>query len=235
MEGIEIDRIYCEDCLEGMRRIADKSVDLVVTDPPYILENQGGGIYTRQDKQYVKELQLIKDGFNLEILDECCRVLKRINIYLWCSQKQIQPYLDYFVKGKGCNWNLLSWHKTNPVPACGNKYITDTEFCLFFREPGVPLYGTVETKSTYFVTPLNTADKKTWNHPTIKPLDFFRRHVVNSTVEGDVVLDPFIGSGTTAVACVKEHRHYIGFEMNREYYERAVQRVRDENAQLSFL
>lgn len=85
--------------------------------------------------------------------------MKKINIYLWCSQKQIPLYLDYFVKEKGCNWNLITWHKTNPIPACGNKYITDTEYCLFFREKGVRIYGDTSTKGTYFITPLNTSEK----------------------------------------------------------------------------
>lgn len=104
--------------------------------------------------------------------------MKKINIYLWCSQKQIPLYLDYFVKEKGCNWNLITWHKTNPIPACGNKYITDTEYCLFFREKGVRIYGDTSTKGTYFITPLNTSEKNLWNHPTIKPTPFFQKHII---------------------------------------------------------
>ena len=139
-------------CLEVMRNIPDGSVDLVVTDPPYEIQTSGAGLYKQADKQYVKELCGMKDGFSPEILDELCRVMKKINIYIFCSQKQIMPLLDYFVKGKKCNWNLLTWHKTNPVPACGNKYLTDTEFILFFREKGVPIYGEFKTKFTYYVT-----------------------------------------------------------------------------------
>ena len=157
--------------------------------------------------------------------------MKKINIYLWCSQKQIPIYLDYFVRGKGCNWNLLTWHKINPVPACGNKYITDTEYCLFFREKGVRIYGDASTKGTYFVTPLNSTDKKTWGHPTIKPLSFFEKHIVNSSLQGDIVLDPFMGSGTTAIAAIREKRNFIGFELNKEYYDKACKRIKLELAQ----
>jgi site-specific DNA-methyltransferase (adenine-specific) len=181
---IELNRIYNMDCLEGMKLIPDGTVDLIVTDPPYLLENSGGGLYKTADKQYIKELQEIKDGFDIRILDECCRVMKAINIYLWCSQKQIPLYIDYFVKGRGCNWNLLTWHKTNPIPACGNKYVTDTEYCLFFRDKGVKLYGNVETKATYYLSPLNTKDKRQWHHPTIKPLAYFQRHIINSSGMG---------------------------------------------------
>ncbi|WP_418330004.1 DNA-methyltransferase [Segatella sp.] len=190
-------------------------------------------MYAHDDKGYVKELDEIKSGFDLKILDECCRVMKKINIYLWCSQKQIPLYLDYFVKKKGCNWNLITWHKTNPIPACGNKYITDTEYCLFFREKGVRIYGDTSTKGTYFITPLNTSEKNLWNHPTIKPAPFFQKHIINSSLKGDTVLDPFMGSGTTAIACIREKRNFIGFELNKEYYDKACKRIQLEMAQPS--
>ena len=230
---MEIDKIYNMDCLEGMRQIPDGSIDLVATDPPYLIETQGGGIYTQADKQYVKELNDIKDGFRTEILDELCRVMKRINIYLFCSQKQIIPLTDYFVTKRGCNWNLLSWHKDNPVPACGNKYLTDTEYLLFFREKGVKLYGNFDTKKTWFNTPLNQSDKEKWGHPTIKPLGIVRTLIFNSSQEGQTVLDPFMGSGTTAIACIKEKRHFIGFELSKEYFDKAQRRIKAEQSQLT--
>lgn len=230
---LELNKIYNADCLEGMKQIPDGSVDLVVTDPPYILENSGGGIYDEGRMAHIKELDGITNGFDVRILDECCRVLKRINIYIWCSQRQIPQYLDYFVKERNCNWNLLSWHKSNPIPACGNKYLTDTEYCLFFRDKGVKLYGNVETKATYFLSPLYTKEKKLWGHPTIKPLAYFQRHIINSSQQGETVLDPFMGSGTTAVACIKEKRKFVGFELNKEYYDNACKRIAAANMQVS--
>ena len=215
------------DCLEVMRNLPDGSVDLVVTDPPYKIQTSGAGLYKQADKQYVKELCGMKDGFSPEILDELCRVMKKINIYIFCSQKQIMPLLDYFVKGKKCNWNLLTWHKTNPVPACGNKYLTDTEFILFFREKGVPIYGEFKTKFTYYVTPLNQKDKKQFGHPTIKPLEIVQNLILNSSAENDVVLDPFAGSGTTGVACVNTGRNFIGMELDPGYFEIASQRINE--------
>lgn len=222
---MEYDYIECGDCLELIKDIPDKSIDLVVTDPPYIIDNKGGGLYTQEDKQYVKQLESIKDGFSTEVLDELCRVMKKINIYLWCSQKQLFPLIRYFVEDKKCNFNLITWHKTNPVPACGNKYLTDTEYCLFFREKGVKIYGEFSTKFTYYVTPLNQKDKKLYNHPTIKPLNIIQNLVVNSSQEGDIILDPFLGSGTTAIACVNTNRHYIGFEFDKGYYDIACKRL----------
>lgn len=222
---MEYDYIECGDCLQLMKSIPDKSIDLVVTDPPYIIDNKGGGLYTQEDKQYVKQLEGIKDGFSTEVLDELCRVMKKINIYIWCSQKQIVSLIKFFVESKKCNYNLLTWHKTNPVPACGNKYLTDTEYCLFFREKGVKIYGEFSTKFTYYVTPLNYKDKKLYKHPTIKPLNIIENLIINSSQEGEVILDPFLGSGTTAVACVNTNRHYIGFEIDKNYFEIACKRL----------
>lgn len=219
--------LYKGDCLEVMKSIPDKSVDLVVIDPPYEIETSGAGLYKQEDKQYVKELVGMKDGFSEEILDELCRVMKKINIYLFCSQKQIMPLLDYFVKQKKCNWNLLSWHKSNPIPACGNKYLTDTGFVLFFREKGVRVHGSFETKRTYWITPLNQTDKKKYGHPTVKPEHIVTNLIVNSSCENEVVLDCFMGNGTTGVACVNTNRNFIGIELDEQYFNIAKDRINE--------
>lgn len=220
-------KLYQGDCLEVMKEIEDGSVDLVVTDPPYEIATTGAGIYKQADKQYVKELNGMKDGFSEEVLDELCRVMKKINIYFFCSQKQIIPLLDYFVKKKKCNWNILSWHKTNPIPACGNKYLTDTEFILFFREKGVKVYGSFDTKRTWYATPLNQSDKKKYGHPTVKPLSILENLVVNSSKEEGIVLDCFMGSGSTGVACLNINRNFIGIELDEGYFNIAQNRIEE--------
>ena len=220
-------KLYHGDCLEVMKNIEDGSVDLVVTDPPYEIATTGAGIYKQADKQYVKELNGMKDGFSEEVLDELCRVMKKINIYFFCSQKQIIPLLDYFVKKKKCNWNILSWHKTNPIPACGNKYLTDTEFILFFREKGVKVYGSFDTKRTWYATPLNQSDKKKYGHPTVKPLSILENLVMNSSQEGEVVLDCFMGSGSTGVAALNTNRNFIGIELDEGYFKIAQNRLEE--------
>lgn len=218
-------QLYNDDCLKVLKAMPSNSIDLVVTDPPFIIETSGAGIYKQADKQYVKELNFMKDGFSDEVLDELCRVMKKINVYFFCSQKQIIPLLDYFVKEKKCNWNLLRWAKVNPVPACGNKYLTDTEFILFFREKGVRIGGTFATKFTYYLSPLNQKDKKLYGHPTVKPLELVERFVLNSSEEGGVILDPFMGSGTTGAAAKKNNRDFIGIELEPKYFDIAKKRI----------
>lgn len=232
---ILLDNIYNMDCLEGMRMIPDGSVDLIVTDPPYELDNQGGGFWSKAEtgnhynargtRKGMERLSDIKDGISDIILDEMCRVMKAVNIYLFCSQKQIPRYLSYFVNGKGCNWNLISWHKTNPIPACGNKYLNDTEYILFFREKGVKIFGSYDTKRTFYTTLRNQKENLLYGHPTVKPCNIVQNFIINSSQEGQTILDPFMGSATTAIACIKEKRHFIGFELSKEYYDKAVSRI----------
>jgi DNA modification methylase len=95
------------------------------------------------------------------------------------------------------------------------------------RGKGARVYGTYETKHKYWVQQVNTADKRLYGHPTVKPLNIIRQLIVNSSEEGGVVLDPFMGSGTTAVAAMAEGRHYIGFETDKTYYETAKKRIAD--------
>lgn len=88
------------------------------------------------------------------------------------------------------------------------------------------MYGTFKTKKKFWVTPVNKPDKKLYGHPTIKPLPIIKTLVENSSRENDLVLDPFIGSGTTAVACRLTNRNFIGFEVNEEYAKVAVNRIK---------
>lgn len=225
------DYIKHGDCLELLKELPDKSIDLIVTDPPYLLETDGAGMFGKKADNYggeryvMKNIDFMKNGISDDVLNELVRVLKKINIYIWCSQKQLPIFYDYFVNKKKCNWNLLCWHKTNPTPTCGNKYLTDTEYCLFFRDKGVRVYGEYATKRTFYVSQKNLEDKKQYKHPTIKPLDIIKNLIINSSQEGDIVLDPFLGSGTTAVASILLNRHFIGYELNEEYFNIASQRI----------
>lgn len=230
---MKVNYIKHGDCYKLLGEIPNNSIDLIVTDPPYILETDGAGMFGKKADNYggqryvMKNIDFMKNGISENVLDELIRVMKKINIYIWCSQKQLPIFYKYFVEKKKCNWNLLCWHKTNPTPTCGNKYLTDTEFCLFFREKGVKVYGEYATKRTFYVSTKNLEDKKLYNHPTIKPLEIIQNIIINSSNEGDIVLDPFLGSGTTAVASKMLNRKYIGFEINKDYFEIAQKRIDD--------
>ena len=221
-------RLKKGDCLELLKDIPDKSVDLVIIDPPYeINANGSGGAFGKEKRKYHSEVKTLSDGITNLVLDELVRLMKKINIYIWCNKNQLRQYIDYFEE-LGATTDLLTWHKTNPVPTCNNKYLSDTEYLLYFRKDGVPMYGTYATKKKYYVTPTNKEDKKLYNHPTIKPVDIIKNLIINSSQEKDVVLDCFMGSGTTGVACKKLNRNFIGMELNEEYFEIAKKRINEE-------
>ena len=214
------------DCLELMQKVPDKSVDLVVTDPPYdVHAGHGGGAFGNRDE--FSDILSMSDGINNNVLDMLCRKMKKINIYMFCSQKQILNLIDYFFVKRKCNWNLLTWHKTNPVPACNNKYLSDTEYIFFAREKGVPVYGDYATKHTFWVTPNNAKEKQLYGHPTVKPQTILHDLVYNSSQEQQIVMDPFMGSGSTGVACINTNRDFIGMELDEEYFKIAEQRINE--------
>lgn len=221
------------DCLELLKDIPDKSIDLVVIDPPYDFMSKhysfgktyaGAGSFGTLSRTYHRELEKsdIITGINENVLKELIRIMKKVNIYIWCSKEQIFKYMDFF---KDYNMDLLTWHKTNPVPTCSNKYLSDTEYILFFREKGVKIYGTYATKKKYYVTPTNKEDKKLYKHPTIKPLEIIENLIINSSQENDTILDCFMGIVTTGVACKNLNRNFIGIELEQKYFEIAKKRI----------
>lgn len=196
------------DCLELLRQLPDSSVDLVVTDPPYLIENTkagGASALAKSIQNMNDEIRSSKltEGFDLKVLDECIRVLKTINIYVWCNHKQIPMYLDYFVSGLGCSFDILIWNKTNAMPLFNNKYMTDKEYCLYFRKGAYCNPKDYASAKTVFYQPINAKDKKQYGHPTIKPLNIIQTLIENSSTRGQTILDPFMGSGTTGVAAIK--------------------------------
>lgn len=129
------------DCLELLKGIPTASVDLVVTDPPYQIDNTKAGGNSKLCKRiqsYQDELTggSLTDGFNLAVLGELLRVMKVPNLYIWCNGRQVPMYLDYFVKERGLSFDILIWAKTNAPPTFNNKYLTDKEYCLYFRGGG---------------------------------------------------------------------------------------------------
>lgn len=181
--------ILLGDAYELIKTIPDKSIDLIVTDPPYCGDYPGGGGVAKHnggEKDFVKEIKRMNlyDGFDLSILDEFVRVMKKINIYLWCNKEQIYDYLTYFVKERGCKWEMLIWAKDNPPPFTNEHYLKDKEYCLYFAEKGVSLHPSYENGRTVFFTSVNKADKEKYGHPTIKPESIIETLIKNSSGGG---------------------------------------------------
>ena len=222
---LKTNEVYNMDCMEGIKLLDDNSVDLVVMDPPYLL-NLNKIKNTSSINNYANELIGLKDGFDLKVLDLLIPKMKKINMYIYCSKRQVKDLIEYFAN-KNCNYEILTWHKQNPSPLINNNYLPDTEYIIFAREKGVRLYGSYHTKRKYYISGTNHVDKKKYKHPTIKPLPFIKNHIINSSKEGDLILDCYCGSGTTLVGAIETNRNFIGFEIDKNYYEVAKKRVEE--------
>lgn len=221
------------------QRTARKRLELMGFEAKY-LENKGKtrGEALRIAKNVKRndiERTSIEDGIDYSILNDFCRVMKKINIFIWCSKLQIPDILNFFIGEKGCLFEILTWNKTNPTPTTNNSWLPDIEYCLYFRESGVPLNDGYEYKSKWYTSSANKKDKDKFEHATIKPLPLVIRHLQHATSEGDIVLDCFMGSGTTAVACKNIGRKFIGFEINPQWHKIAIDRLNNiqANGQIS--
>ena len=223
--------IYLGDAYELIKKIPDKSVDIIITDPPYeIGELRHSGITKDRKNDFLDELMetdLIK-GIDLNILNEFVRVMKKINIYIWCNKNQIYDYLTFFHKEHSCKYEILIWAKSNPIPFCGNHYLVDKEYCLYFWEDGVKVDIPFERGKTVFITETNKEDKSKFKHPTVKPIEIIETLLKNSC-RGGLVFDPFVGSGTTALAAKHLGLNYLGFEINEKFYKTAIERLQGIN------
>lgn len=203
------------DCFKEMKQLQDKSIDLVLTDPPYGMSFQS----SRRKEKHEK----ITDDNNLDWLCEWVKELKRLckddsHLYIFCSWHNI----DIFKKEIETHFkikNILIWEKNNHGSGdLFGDFAPKYEMCIFINN-GKPLNGKRESNII--------KAKKTDNelHPTQKPINLMEYLIEKSSETGDLVLDCFSGSGTTAIACHKTKRNFIGYEINDEWYNSSLKRL----------
>lgn len=221
--------IVLGDSYELIKKIPDNSIDCIYTDIPYLYIQGGVGNSELGKRMEKKKLELkkynLEDGIDYKILNEFVRVMKHINCFIWCSRLQVIEILKFFEQ-YDCTYDILVWCKTNPSPSTNNAWLSDIEYCLYFREKGkVKLNEGYELKSKYYISATNKYDKDLYKHPTIKPLELVKRHLLHATQENDIVLDCFSGSGTSAVACKEIGRNFIGIEIDKDFHKISVDRI----------
>jgi DNA modification methylase len=228
------------DGLEYIKLLSDNSIDCIYTDVPYLYDCGGGGSseialrISKLKKEDLANLNII-DGFDIiENMREWMRVMKKVNMFVWCSKLQIYDILTYVrswaeINDKEIYNEILVWVKTNPTPSCNNTWLPDVEYCLYFREKGVKLNDGYFHKQKAYISGINVKDKASFKHPTIKPLECVKNHLLHTTQANDIVLDMYAGSFTTCVAAKELGRRYIGIEISKEYCD--IGRKRLENTQ----
>ena len=220
-----------EDMLTGIKSIADNSIDLLVTDPPYLivqggctkplggmLGNATGGCLNRQMKN-VKNGKLF-DHNSIKFSDwlgETYRVLKpKSHAYIFCSGRRLNELTTEALKAGFIYQNLLVWVKQNSVP---NKYyMNKAEFILMLRKGGAKNINMLGSNTVLEYR--NKLGNKL--HPTEKPVALLKHLIENSSQPNEIVLDPFAGCGSTGLACKQTERNFIGYEIDKKYYDIAL-------------
>lgn len=228
-----IGKIVCADCMDILKELPDKCIDLVLTDPPYIMNNHGGIVHTGSFKRKLtneKHIDFICQDFDyLSVFKEFIRICKKLNIFIFCSNAQLSRTMRFF-EDLGYSVTCLVWDKPNPIPLCNGKYVSNLEFIVHIKEKGAYWNNdlTVKEKSKSFR--YNMPNNRI--HPTQKPISLITHLLKIASNENDLILDCFSGSGTTAVACHNLKRRFICIERDIDYYKASVERLKNAQSQL---
>lgn len=229
------------DCLAEMKKLKDSSVDLIITDPPYNL----GKFMKDRDTNLVK----MRDNFfgaagwdNLSydqwkiamdsFFSESARLLKKGgSMIVFMSLIRIETIVEIAEKYGFYYKTTGIWHKLNPMPRNMNlHFVNSTEAWLYFtykkrtgtfNNNGKVIHDFIETSLT------TSTEKKYGKHPTQKPLSLINQLVTILSNENDLIVDPFMGTGTTGVSALSNNRDFIGIEIEKKYFEIAQKRIED--------
>ena len=220
-----LNKVICGDCLKVLKEIPDKSVDLVLTDPPYGISQKSGGFKGKELE--FGEWDEFSDKQMEELLEEIVR-MARGSVFMFCSAEQLSGIIKRF-KEEGFLVRQLIWYKPTAFSMNADKmYMWATENVVWAKRSRA-LFNP-RLKSNLFIC--NTEPNNTRQHRTQKPLELIKEFVIDSTKERDLVLDPFLGSGTTAVAAKQLNRNFIGIEINPDYCDIARERLRQDTLKI---
>ena len=224
-----------------MKDIPDESIDLILTDPPYLISkksgfNSGGAWTNAEDKRLQKTPPKTDFGeWDKKEIDffiafkEFYRVLKPIGALICFFDIWKMQYLKQIAEeNKFKQFRLIRWDKTNPVPVNSKlNYLSNaTEYALTCVKGGKPTFHS-EYNPGIFKYPICSGKERT-EHPTQKPVSLMRDLLGIHTNEGDTVLDAFMGSGSTGIACIHTNRNFIGIELDENYFKIAKDRIESE-------
>ena len=242
---IELNKIYNEDCLEGMKRIPDGIVDCIVCDLPYGITSCAWDNVLPFDKLWEQYRRITKD--NGAIILFCCQPFTSVLV-----SSNLKGYKHHYIwlKNRGTGFQVAKYRP-----------MMKTEDIIVFTKKGERVnyypqmikldkpYFSRNASSSNIINPLthfNSGGKMVDSkyptnvlefskvakpvHPTQKPVALIQYLIRTYSNEGDTILDNCMGSGTTAIACIREKRNYIGFELNKEYYDKACKRIKLEQA-----
>ena len=239
-------KLIKDDCFEAMKLIDDKTVDMIFADPPYFLSGNGitcnGGKMVSVNKgEWDKALTTQeKHEFNKRWILECNRILKDTGT-IWISGTLHNIY-SIGMALEECGFKILNnitWQKTNPPPNLACKTFTHSTETILWAKKDLKkskytfnyelmkiANGGKQMRDVWITSLTKPSEKIEGKHPTQKPLELLDRIIMASTNEGDLVFDPFNGSGTTGVSAAALNRKYVGIEKEKEYCDLTIKRYK---------
>lgn len=227
---IEINKVYNMDCIDGIGAMVQQGVkvDAIITDPPYNISRENNfntmgrngidfGDWDKEFDQFLwiaKSYELVKDGGTLFLFND------------WKNVGEIGKFsesIGYQIK------DMVRWRKLNPMPRNRDRrYITDFEVAIWLVKPkGKWVFNRLSDtydRCEYNYPIISNSERE--GHPNQKPIKLMEEILKRHTNEGQLILDPFIGSGSTITACINTNRNYIGFEKEKDYYNMANKRIK---------
>lgn len=244
-----MNKIFNEDILLGINKIENESVDLILTDPPYCLGKDYGNDSDKQSAGDYLE-------WTYQWIDALLPKLKNTGSFYIFLSWQYSPEIFVYLKSKMRMVNEIIWDRRVPSMGGSTRKFSSVHDNIGFFVKNNEYYFDIDSiripydeetkkartrsifvgkkwleigynpKDLWSVSRIHAQDPERENHPTQKPLEIIERIVRASCRENGVVLDPFIGTGTTAIACIKNSRQYIGFEINKNYYNIILNRIK---------
>ena len=210
----EYGKLYLGDCIEIMAS-ENFSCQMVLTDIPYgEVNRQSSGL-----RNLNKGVADIFDNNSIPKLSSFLHDVAKENIYVFCGTKQISPLVEAFESNK-MSVRVGAWNKTNPSPMNGTRlWVSGLEFCVYARKAN----ATHNEKCKKALWEFPSGRSKI--HPTQKPVKLFEKLILASSSLCGAIFDPYIGSGTTAIAAINTGRKFIGIEKEEKYCEIAKQRI----------
>lgn len=247
-------KLISSDAIEAINLMENASVDFIFADPPYFLSNGGFTVKSGKAASVNKGDWDRSQGFESEInfheswIVECLRVLKPNGTIAVSGTYHSIYKCGYLLQKLDCRIiNDISWFKPNGAPALAGRNFTASHETILWASKGKTVKHTFnydtsrnwdaandliyrqgkQMRSVWSIPTSPKREKTFGNHPTQKPLELMKRLIALCTAEGDTVLDPFCGSGTTGVACALLNRSFIGLDIVPEYIELSRTRIND--------
>jgi site-specific DNA-methyltransferase (adenine-specific) len=244
------------DVLEALRGIPSESIDFIFADPPYFLSNDGFTVKSGKAVSVNKGAWDKSFGFDSETdfheawIADCLRALKPNGTIAISGNYHSIYKCGFLLQKLGCRIiNDIAWFKPNGAPALAGRNFTASHETILWASKGKKakhvfnysisknwdvendkLYSKgKQMRSVWSIPSTPKREKLEGNHPTQKPLELLKRLVAMCTNEGDTVLDPFCGSGTTGVACVLLNRNFIGIDLDQSYLDLSAKRMKAAN------